>query len=199
MGHAPGASVWYNRSMTASRIRRGALLALLLLFVGAIAIVPGGRALVRRAAVHFHLISPDPPLGPGRPLTGLSLENLDGADVAFPGAPGRALVINVFTSWCPSCNVEMPALSKAAPALAREGIDVVGVDQAESGWKVRQFLQTYGISYPVYIDAANDSRYSLGARVIPTTLFVDKRHVVRVVHVGPLDVASFLAMARSSE
>jgi len=109
------------------------------------------------------------------------------------------MLINVFTSWCPSCNEEMPALSHAAPALARDGIDVVGIDQAESSEQVQRFVQAYDVHYPVYIDADSSTRKLLGARIIPTTLFVDRRGIVRLVHVGPLDVASFLTLARDTE
>jgi cytochrome c biogenesis protein CcmG, thiol:disulfide interchange protein DsbE len=183
--------------MTARRLRGGALIVALLFLMAAASLVPGVRPLVHRAAVHFGFVPPPPAVSAGQPLDPISLVALDGAPVSLGEHAGRGLLINVFTSWCPSCNEEMPALAHAAPLLQREGIDVVGIDQAESSDRVERFLQTYGINYPVYIDTDQTTRSRLGARVIPTTVFVDRHNVVRYVHVGPLDVTAFVAMARA--
>ncbi len=186
--------------MSARRFRNAALLGAVLLLAAAAAGSPGVRPFAYRVARHFGFVSPPPPLKSGQALASVPLRTLDGDAASLPGdRAGHAMLINVFTSWCPSCNQEMPALSRAAPALARDGIEVVGVDQSESGDRVKQFLQAYGVTYPVYIDADSSTRRSLDARVIPTTLFVDRHGVVRYIHAGPLDVAAFLSLARAAE
>jgi hypothetical protein len=83
--------------------------------------------------------------------------------------------------------------------LQAAGIDVIGIDQAESGAQVSDFLREHGVSYPVYIDADQSTRTSLDARVIPTTVVVDGNNVVKYVHVGPLDVSELVALARSAQ
>jgi len=197
VGHDPTRRLWYNRSMNGSRLRTGALVLGVLFLLGAVANSPAVRPSLRRVAVQFGLLQPIRVAKVGQPLVPIGLRGLDGSPMTLGDRSDRGLVVNVFTSWCASCNEEMPALERAAPELARAGIDVVGIDQGESGSRVARFLASYGIQYPVYIDPDNSTNTRLGARVIPTTLFIDRHGVVRYIHVGPLDDTSFLALART--
>ncbi len=52
----------------------------------------------------------------GQPLPALSFTSVDGnAQTLGPATiPARVTVINIFTSWCPSCKEETPAFADAA-------------------------------------------------------------------------------------
>jgi thiol-disulfide isomerase/thioredoxin len=183
--------------MTSRRVPGGVLIAAAVFLVAALAIAPPTRPFVSRVVRHF--TSPTRAVAPGQPLGSMSFTALDGSTVALGKRTGRAMVINVFTSWCTSCVEEMPALSSVARNLQRSGVDVVGVDQDESADRVSNFARSFDLQYPIYIDDGQVSRFVLGARVIPTTVFVDRHDVVRAVHVGPLNAADFVAMAKSLE
>ncbi|MGC1381248.1 MAG: TlpA disulfide reductase family protein [Candidatus Baltobacteraceae bacterium] len=168
--------------MIAGRVRLAGLFVAVLLFV---ALAHHARPLARAQ-----------PVRPGVPLARLSFTRLDGSPAWLAPRTGHPLVVNVFATWCPPCRDEMPALARAAPRLARAGIDVVGIDQAESSPQVERFAREYGLDYPLYIDDGDANKYALGARVIPTTLYVDAAGIVRIVHVGPLAAPEFLALAQ---
>lgn len=133
---------------------------------------------------------------PGKPLDRLSLVALDGSTVSIRPRTGHALLINVFATWCPPCQQETPMLVSLAPTLRRAGIDMVGVDQAESLPQVARFVSMFSVPYPIYVDENDSTTVTLDARVIPTTLLVDRYDIVRSVHVGPLDEPGLLAIAR---
>jgi cytochrome c biogenesis protein CcmG, thiol:disulfide interchange protein DsbE len=194
LGHAPVALVWYNRSMNASRGRGAALIAALLVLAAALS--PPARPFVRQAAYRLGLLRDPQPLERGRPLNGFSVVTLDGSSVVLHPRPGHAMLINVFATWCPPCQAETPLLVSLAPALQRAGVDVVGVDQAESLPQVERFTSAYGVPYPVYVDQNQTTKITLDARVIPTTLLVDRRDIVRFVYIGPLDSSEMLAMSK---
>jgi thiol-disulfide isomerase/thioredoxin len=167
--------------MIASRVRDGALIIAALV--------------VAAAAYHFRPAAKPHLIQAGKPLGRLSFTTLDGSAIALAPQPGRTLLVNVFATWCPPCRSETPALADAAPRLKRAGIDVVGIDQSESGPQVQRFAQEFDLHYPLYIDDNDSTKYSLGARIIPTTVIVDSHGVVRFVHVGPLDMSEFLSLA----
>jgi cytochrome c biogenesis protein CcmG, thiol:disulfide interchange protein DsbE len=183
--------------MNASRRRGGALLAALLAFAGILAFPPT-RAIVRHAAHRLGLLASAPQVEIGRPLGVLRLASLDGSTVALGPRPGHAMLINVFATWCSPCQDEAPLFASLAPKLARSGVDIIGVDQGESGAQVARFAKVYNVRYPVYVDADANSRITLGARVIPTTLVIDERGIVRSIHVGPLDSPQLLAMTKAA-
>jgi thiol-disulfide isomerase/thioredoxin len=189
----PPSLVWYNRIMNASRGRGAALIAALLVFV-AVALSPPVRPYVRQVVYALHLRTPARPPHAGQPLGTVVVSQLDGVPLKLRPRPGHALLINVFTTWCPSCRSEAPYLARLAARLAKRGTDVVGIDQSESASQVERFAGSYGLQYPIYIDPDGASRVALDARVIPTTLLIDRHGVIRFIHVGPLDRGTLLAM-----
>ncbi|MBV8148857.1 MAG: TlpA family protein disulfide reductase [Candidatus Eremiobacteraeota bacterium] len=182
--------------MNASRGRDAALIAALLVFAAALS--PPARPFLREAAYRLGVLSTPRPLERGKPLGEISLVALDGSKVFVRPRPGHALLINVFATWCPPCQAETPLLVSVAPSLERSGVDVVGVDQADSISQVERFTSAFAVPYPVYVDQNWTTKITLDARVIPTTLLVDRRDIVRYVHSGPLDSSDLLAMSKAA-
>jgi cytochrome c biogenesis protein CcmG/thiol:disulfide interchange protein DsbE len=84
------------------------------------------------------------------------------------GLRGRAVVVNVWASWCGPCRVEAPLLQRAA---RRYGDDVVflGIDSKDERAAGREFLRHYGITYPNLFDGSGAIRHALELRGFPTT------------------------------
>jgi thiol-disulfide isomerase/thioredoxin len=179
--------------MNASRGRGGALIGALLVVVALMA-SPTLRSVVRHVAYRLGVLSRPRPIAAGQPLGTVTLTSLDGSAQSIQTRPGRRLLINIFATWCTPCRAETPFLNAAAPRLERDGIDVVGVDQAEPAHSVASFIRAYGVRYPTYIDPNRWSPLSLDARVIPTTLLVGRDNVVKAIHVGPLNESELVAM-----
>ncbi len=157
-----------------------ALLAVVL-FAGALALGPG-RPFVSHIAHALGLRPGVEPARPGAPMPELQLVNLDGtpADLQQQGT----VVYNVFASWCPPCNAELPDLLLAQKELKRRGVRFIGIDRGESSQRVAAFVAARGIGYPVLLDSSSSTTTLLGARVIPETLIVRDGTVKKVI-VGP--------------
>jgi len=139
-------------------------------------------------------------LHPGDYLIPISVATIDGGSATI-AANSHPQIINVFATWCVPCRMEMPAFAAAARKLRRAGVDVIGVDQEESGAQVAQFAREFSLNYPLYIDHNGITHDVLGARMIPNTIYVDARGVIRWQHAGPmtaqdLEQLSFLATTR---
>lgn len=140
-------------------------------------------------AVHRHYAHPYA-LRAGDRLTPLAVTSMQGAPAILHPA-GRAQIINVFATWCPPCRAEMPAFAQFAEKASRQGIDIVGIDQEENAQAVSAFAHTFDLRFPLYIDETNVTHDVLGARMIPTTIFIDAAGVIRWRHSGPLGPAEF--------
>lgn len=148
-------------------------------------------AVLALAAVRFEHDRQYRMLHTGDRLVPLRVASINGAPFTLR-SDGRPMVINVFATWCGPCRAEAPGLAQAARRLRARGIDVVGIDQQEGGAQVRQFARDFSVPYPLYVDSVGITHTVLGARMIPTTLYVDASGVIRWEHAGPISTEELL-------
>lgn len=93
------------------------------------------------------------PLPSGRPLE-LTMELLDAGKDHFKLSDyrGKALIVNIFATWCGPCNAEQPKLVEAATIYAPAGLAIVGMDCEDGDDLVRAYRKKYGITYPIAMD-----------------------------------------------
>ena len=122
----------------------------------------------------------------GTPAPNFRLPLLDGGEIDLSALRGRPVLVNFWASWCAPCRAEMPALERVAQSYEQAGLVVVGINQLEDPNTVRQFVQEFGISFPIALD--RDGTVSRDWRVygIPQTYLIDADGVIRKAWVGPV-------------
>jgi thiol-disulfide isomerase/thioredoxin len=112
-------------------------------------------------------------------LAGLSFRTVDGAETTLGSYAGKAVLFNLWATWCVPCREEMPALSRLQAARGGDDFAVVTVN-IDSGdpQKPALFLEEEGISnLPDYRDPKMAVFNALKQRSLafgmPTTLLVD--------------------------
>jgi thiol-disulfide isomerase/thioredoxin len=125
-------------------------------------------------------------LATGQPFPAMRFSALDGSSTTLVPAPGRVTFVNVFATWCPPCKAETPDLVAFASRASSKGVDVIGIDQEETAAQVQAFRDRYHIGYPIVIDTGRETKDILGARIIPRTIVVDGKGIVRAVVSGPM-------------
>ncbi len=131
----------------------------------------------------------------GQALPALNFVDLDGVTKPLTFAPGRVTFVNVFATWCPPCKAETPDLVAFAARGTAKGIDVIGIDQEETAAQVRAYAARYGIRYSIVIDRGRETKDVLGARIIPRTIVVDGKGIVRAVISGPMTADQMTRLA----
>lgn len=120
----------------------------------------------------------------GDRLPALTIERLDGVVDTVPG-DGRALVINVWATWCPPCRAEMPSLQRLSDRLGSDRYAVVGISIDEDADFVAEYLRDVGVDFARHIDSTQAiTRQVLGAVALPQTLLVDADGTVVARMVG---------------
>jgi len=134
------------------------------------------------------------------PMPPLTFNDADGAAKSLDDFKGRALVINLWATWCPPCVAEMPALDRIAALLRDEGFSVLPLSSDRGGAaQVRAFYERTGVmNLPVLLDPRGAAARLLGARGLPTSIIVNRRgeEAARVEGDVAWDRADMLAALR---
>ena len=119
----------------------------------------------------------------GQPMPEIPLRTGDGEVTSLRRLqrPGRALLVNLWATWCTPCRAEMPELQSLLPRLAEAGIDLVGVSvDTNAAVDLAGFAKRVGATYPVFFggEAAVSSLYATDEVVVPVTVHVDEGGLV---------------------
>ena len=122
----------------------------------------------------------------GRLAPDFTLTDLEGNRVTLSDFRGKVVLINFWATWCPPCRAEMPEIEAVYQEYKSQDVVVIGVDLLETENEVRQFVQQGGYNWIFVIDTTGVVANNYGVSAIPTSFFLDKEGVIRVVKVGAM-------------
>ena len=113
------------------------------------------------------------------------LISLDGQAFSFANARNeKALLINIWATWCAPCVVELPELEEAAQKLADDKIKVVLISVDRKGLEHAQsFLDERAIKTPLSLHSPmSEWARTLGLRGLPSSFLIsaDQRKIYSV-------------------
>lgn len=121
-------------------------------------------------------------------LSALQLESMDGAAASVGQYTGKPVVLNLWATWCPPCQREMPILARAQSDYP--GVVFLMVNQGEQASTVQHFLQQKGLHFNhVLLDPLSEAMQTFGSRGLPTTLFFDAQGKLVDTHMGEITAA----------
>jgi thiol-disulfide isomerase/thioredoxin len=123
----------------------------------------------------------------GGPTPALRLADLDGKVHALEDYRGKVVLINFWATWCEPCRDEMPSIDRLRGALAGRPFVVLAVNLAEPESRVRGFLNTMPLGFPVLMDRDTATAKAWKARFLPATFIVGPDGRVRYSYFGELD------------
>ena len=120
-------------------------------------------------------------VGHALPAFSLPLLGQDGS-VGTAQLRGRVVLLNVWATWCPTCEAEESYLLK----LAHQGVAIVGVDYRDDPQYAENWLRQAGNPYWLVLEDAGGTA-GLESQGAPETWLVDARGIVRFRRVGALN------------
>ncbi|SCK27560.1 Thiol-disulfide isomerase or thioredoxin [Variovorax sp. HW608] len=119
----------------------------------------------------------------------VKLASPQGQEVLLSEFHGKPVVVNLWATWCPPCQRELPILEQAQ--TERPDVHFVFLNQGEAAETVNSFLVA---RYPglrnVLLDIEGSVSASFGQRALPTTLFFDAHGKLVSTRIGELSRAT---------
>ncbi len=110
-------------------------------------------------------------------------------EVGKPGA--RAVLMNVWATWCAPCREEFPDLLRVHRELRARGVRLVLVsaDFPDMEHETRSFLARHGVDFPTFIKTGDDAAFIDGLErswsgALPATFVYDGSGALRHFQVG---------------
>lgn len=130
----------------------------------------------------------------GTPAPALALPRIDGDTATLSSLRGRPVIVNIWATWCPPCVREMPSLQRIYERYRDDGLEVlaVAVDDAPGERQpdgrivgvVSEFVERYGLTFPVVVDPTGETERRFGTEYLPTTVLIDRAGRIQAAEIG---------------
>lgn len=114
--------------------------------------------------------------------------SLAGDSVSIGALEGEVVLLNVWATWCIPCREETPALQRLYERYGNAGLRIVGVSVDARGERqaVADFVDSFGVTYDVWLDPAERIISTYRVIGVPNTYLIDREGIVRWKHMGPV-------------
>jgi peroxiredoxin len=128
--------------------------------------------------------------GASHPLVGnaaptLLLDRVDGkGKIDMNKLSGKVVIVDFWATWCEPCKKSFPKLQELLTKYGANGLEIVGVSEDDEKGGVSDFGTTYGAKFPLTWDNGKSVAGKWDPKSMPATFIVDRKGVVRFVHLG---------------
>ena len=109
-----------------------------------------------------------------------------GEKVTLSSLRGKAVLLNIWATWCPPCRAEMPAIESYYQQYKTSGFVVLGINATnqDSQLGIVPFVNQYGLSFPILLDEVGELGRKYELRSLPSSYFIDRDGIIAAVVVG---------------
>ncbi len=123
------------------------------------------------------------------PAPQLSLRNLRGEIESLADYRQNVVMVNNWATWCPPCKAEMPILQAYYEAHKDQGFVLIAIEAGDPPPQVAQFVQAYGLTFTVWLDADNAALTAFKNPNLPNSYVIDRAGLIRYAWTGAISRA----------
>mgnify|MGYP006304563447 CR=1 FL=1 len=115
------------------------------------------------------------------------MRDLDNQWVEYSQLKGKELtVLDFWATWCQPCVRSLPLLNEIYEGYSDRGVSFIGVsvDGPRNQAKVKPFIESLGISYPIIRDLDSELMSDLGVTAVPTMIIYNREGEMLFFHEG---------------
>jgi thiol-disulfide isomerase/thioredoxin len=113
-----------------------------------------------------------------------TLPLLGGSQFSLAEHKGKVVMLDFWATWCGPCIRALPTVTKVTGEYAPKGVVFAAVNLQEDADKVSGFMENKSWDFTVALDSDGSVADQFGVSAIPHSVIIDKKGVIRYVHVG---------------
>jgi peroxiredoxin len=115
-----------------------------------------------------------------------TLSTPEGETITLSELRGKAVLVNLWATWCPPCRAEMPAIQKLYQEYRDQGFVVLAVNATyqDDASKIPAFTREYGLTFPILLDLTGNVSHQYQLRSLPSSYFIDRQGIIQEVVIG---------------
>ena len=115
-----------------------------------------------------------------------TLQTNDGGEITLSDLHGRVVLVNFWASWCPPCRAEMAAMQVVFDEYQAQGFTILAVNSTiqDKQSDAIDFIQEYGLSFPVLFDFDGRATTAYRIEALPTSFFIDRDGIIQEIVIG---------------
>jgi len=110
----------------------------------------------------------------GKPAPELVATDLKGKPVTLSAFKGKTVLLDFWTTWCPPCRADGPALEKLYRKYGGKELMIIGIAVTEPREIVEKFLNEHPHSFPVVLTSENEMPLPFQVTTLPTYIVIDR-------------------------
>ena len=137
------------------------------------------------------------PVVPGRPAPEFAAFDLQGAPKTLEDYRGKVILLNIWATWCPPCQQEMPSMQRLRETVVDEDFVIlaVSVDAAlgekdffgREGGDLHAFAENMGLTFRILHDPSGEIQETYQTTGVPESFVVDRNGVIFKKVAGPTE------------
>jgi peroxiredoxin len=136
----------------------------------------GGGATSPSAAKHELLNNPAPDFA-GDSVNGKG-------KISLAQWKGKVVLVDFWATWCEPCKKSFPKLEELRVKYASAGVEIAAISEDDEANGVKEFGANHGAKFPLLWDKDKSIANKWHPPNMPSSFIVDKKGVVRFVHLG---------------
>jgi len=125
------------------------------------------------------------------PAPDIQLNDMEGRHVSLSDYRGKVILVNNWATWCPPCRAEMPILEAYFRDRRHQDFILVAIDAGDPPGVVSDFVDNYGMSFPVWLDPTSAALNGFRNNYLPSSYLIDRDGIVIMAWSGAVSRASF--------
>lgn len=137
------------------------------------------------------------PVAPGRAAPDFKAFALDGTPRTLGDYEGKVILLNIWATWCPPCQQEMPSMQRLREAIPDEDFAILAVSIdappgekdafGREGGNLEIFAREMGLTFRILQDPSGKIQEIYQTTGVPESFVVDRKGVIFKKVAGPTE------------